>query len=527
MAEGFKTSLGQLWPARVWQLAREPVDAAAVAVFRIALGLLIAYDAVRKGEHFFSSNEDKIFRLAYEGFEWVPSAGVAGPWLADLWLILGIAVALGLLYRPAMIGVTLLTIFGFLQAEEYYLNHYYLLIIVCILMCLVPANRAYALDQWLFRRSGHLQSIERMHMWLLKGQTEIVLLYAGFVKLNSDWLQLEPLRSWLLKRQHEVFFGSIWQYDWVITTANYGVIALHILGAPLLLWKRTRVPVFLLYCAFHVSNHFVFDIGIFPWMTIAMSTLFFATDWPRKMLRWCFAWTGAAGFRQNLPPHTIVTRGSTATKQLLHGWRAPSFAIFACVWLFSQSVLPLRHFTYAGDVAWTYEGHRFSWRMKLVDRWSPGMVAVAYIPEKKVLLVPPMRDLLSERQHRKVITRPRMAQKIMPKLANMITKTYKVSDVRTHAYYPVGYNNREAILLIDPKVDLATAPTRIYPAPWIIKENDKPLRRKEQFSGKHPFPNLKKMTRLMGLPQPIACDTMKNKWILCSTTKSRQMSSVK
>ena len=197
----------------------------------------------------------------------------------------GIFVTLGLAYRPAIIITTLLTIYGFLQAHEYYLNHYYLLILVLVLMCFVPANRAFALDCLWKGRRDLPPTVARIHMWLLKGQTEIVLIYAGLVKLNSDWLALEPLRSWLLERRDKVFFGWVWEYDWVITTSNYGVIALHILGAPLLLWKRTRLPIFIVYCAFHVSNHFVFDIGIFPWMTIAMSTLFFATDWPRLLLR--------------------------------------------------------------------------------------------------------------------------------------------------------------------------------------------------------------------------------------------------
>ena len=104
----------------------------------------------------------------------------------------------------------------------------------------------------------------RLHLWLLKGQTEVVLIYAGLVKINSDWLNLEPLRTWLLESQDRVFFGWIWQYDAVVAASSYGVIALHIVGAPLLLWKPTRLPVVLVYCGFHVCNHLIFDIGIFP-----------------------------------------------------------------------------------------------------------------------------------------------------------------------------------------------------------------------------------------------------------------------
>lgn len=497
-----------LW-GRVWTAAREPVDAASLAVFRIALGLLIAYDALRKGEKIFGSNNGLPFRFPYEGFEWVPAAGSYAPLLANIWLISAICVTLGLFYRPAMILATVLTAFGFLQAEEFYLNHYYLLIIVCLLMSLVPANRAFALDPLLarkyFARPEQPQTVARMHMWLLKGQTEIVLIYAGLVKINADWLQLEPLRSWLIKRQGNVFFGSIWQYDWIVAAGNYGIIALHILGAPLLLWKRTRLPIFLTYCAFHSTNHFVFDIGIFPWMTIAMSALFFPTDWPRRALRLSSAVTS------NWQP-------------LAPSWPARAFAAFACVWLVSQALIPLRHYLYKGDVAWTYEGHRFAWRMKLIDRWSPGFIPVVYIPEQNLLLVPPSRSLLTRNQMEQVATRPRTAQKFAQQLGEHVGKLKNAKDVRVHLYYPVGYNNREATLLIDPTVNLVNAPTSQIPAPWIITHNDKPLRRLEQFRVNHDFPDFHKLTPMMGLPRPVNCHQTSDKWTVCRAEGSQQMS---
>lgn len=149
---------------RVWRRGQEPVDAASLAVFRIALGFLIIYDALRKGDHLFGSNSLAHFRFTYDGFAWVPSAGTWAPYLADLWLFCAILIVLGLFYRPAMIVTTLLTIFGFLQAREYYLNHYYLLIIVCFLMCLVPANRAYALDCLWGKCKRSPPVVSRMHM---------------------------------------------------------------------------------------------------------------------------------------------------------------------------------------------------------------------------------------------------------------------------------------------------------------------------------------------------------------------------
>lgn len=547
---------------RIWLRARQPVDAASLAVFRIALGLLLIYDAVRKGDHFFGSNNYALFRFTYDGFAWVPSAGAWAPYLADLWLVCALLVVLGLFYRPAMIATTLLTIFGFLQAREYYLNHYYLLIIVCFLMCLVPANRAYALDCLWGRGKQSPPVVARMHMWLLKGQTEIVLIYAGLVKINADWMQLEPLRSWLLQRRGDIFYGELWNHDWAVATGAYGIIILHMFGAPLLMWKRTRLPIFLTYCAFHGTNHVIFNIGIFPWMTIAMSALFFPPEWPRKFagrLRSLagFAQANAAASTNALrgafsrfavaPGSACVlnetserskTDGSSGYGALLRaesragffawrpGWRAASFAVFACLWLAFQSLFPLRHYLYEGDVAWTREGHAFAWRMKLIDRWSPGMFAVVYLPEKHLLLAPPLRKLLTERQYRKVATRPHMAQQLGPHLATLIRSSLDVKRVQVKLYYPVGYNNREASLLIDPAADMVTASVAEHPAPWIVRQNDKPLRRIEQFSRKHAYPTLQTMTAMMQLPKPAGCRFRKDQWIVCHAVTARHLSRV-
>ncbi len=221
--------------------ALRPIDAASMAAFRIGLGLCVMYDASRKGDDFFNSNDGKDFRFAYEGFAWIPSAGDWGLALQNIWFIAALLVTAGLFYRPAIIAVTALTIFGFLQSQEYYLNHYYLLIILCFLMCLVPANRAFALDPYLLPDRFKPAPVRVMHLWLLKAQAEIVLIYAGMVKLNSDWLQLEPLRSWLLKRHADTPLEIFWQTDIGMGAAAYGVIALHVLGAPLLLYKHTRL----------------------------------------------------------------------------------------------------------------------------------------------------------------------------------------------------------------------------------------------------------------------------------------------
>jgi vitamin K-dependent gamma-carboxylase len=500
--------------AALRRAASQPIDAASLAVFRMALGLCVMYDASRKGHRIFNSNDGKAFSFGYEGFEWIPSAGAWGDLLQMVWFGAGVAVALGLLYRPAIVIVTLLTSFGFLQAQEFYLNHYYLLILVCILMCFVPAHRAWSLDAWLMPKALKPAPLRAMHLWLLKGQTEIVLIFAGLVKINADWLQLEPLRSWLLTRHDETFLEPLWQTDFGMAAAAYGVIVLHVLGAPLLLWKRTRLAVAIVYVAFHLSNHFTFEIGIFPWMTIGMTMLFFDPDWPR---RWLARLPGRLG-RTGAAPDAADVADAAAS-----GANGPAstprwtnaFLALSGLWLLSQVLIPLRHYAYEGSVAWTYEGHQFAWRMKLVDRWSPGLIAVAYAPERQVLLVPPLRQMMTRRQYSNVTTRPPMTRQLGPQLAEKVRTRLGVREVKVHVYMPVGYNNREAIPLINPRFDLSRGAPDARQGDWLIRHNDKPLRRLEQFSSDYHFPDFPDLAVTMGLPRPGECNKLQDDWIEC------------
>jgi hypothetical protein len=64
-------------------------------------------------------------------------------------------------------------------------------------MACVPAHSTWSLDA----KNNQPQSIPKWALWALLIQLEVVLLYAGIVKLNEDWLALEPLSHWLTSRK--------------------------------------------------------------------------------------------------------------------------------------------------------------------------------------------------------------------------------------------------------------------------------------------------------------------------------------
>jgi vitamin K-dependent gamma-carboxylase len=153
-----------------------------------------------------------------------------------------------------------------------------------------------------------------------------------------------------------------WLFSYLITiqVAAYGSILLHIVGAPLLWCRQTRMIVFLAYCCFHFINHILFNIGIFPWLTIAATLLFFSPSWPRQLL----------GLKYQLPLVQV-------NKSLFNLYAMCGLVLF----LSFQILLPLRHYLFDHDVAWTEEGHKFSWRMKLRSKDSESLFFLKNIVE--------------------------------------------------------------------------------------------------------------------------------------------------
>ena len=112
---------------------------------------------------------------------------------------------------------------------------------------------------------------------------EVIYIYAGLVKINPDWLALHPLKEWFANRSDYPVIGQFFIKDWAVAMAAYGVIALHLIGAPLLLFKKTRLYVFAVYAGFHLLNVWIFNIGIFPWLTLLSTLIFFDPAWPKQL----------------------------------------------------------------------------------------------------------------------------------------------------------------------------------------------------------------------------------------------------
>ena len=253
----------------------EEVDASALVVFRVMFGVIMLVECWRfwsKGwieRHYIAPQ----FFFKYYGFEWVEAwPGEGMYWHFAALAALSLLITLGVLYRLATVLFFFAFTYVFLLDQARYLNHFYLVILIAAALMVIPAP--------LLRAQTPAWS-----MWLFRLQFEVMYIFAGIVKINADWLRLEPMGMWLARRDDFYLLGDLFQQDGVVALASYGAIAIHLIGAPLLLVKATRGWVMAIYFAFHLMNHFLFQIGIFPWVAMAGTLLFLEPDWPRRALR--------------------------------------------------------------------------------------------------------------------------------------------------------------------------------------------------------------------------------------------------
>ncbi len=432
-----------------------PVSGQSLALFRIALGGLLVWDCWRfiKYDRVWRYWVAPEFHFTYPGFGWVMP--LPEPWIHIAWLLVGISafcVMIGFCYRLFIVVLTVGFGYFFLLDKAEYLNHFYLVVLYLVLMCFLPAHRTLSFDAWLFPRggSGH---IPYAAVFAIRAQTEIMLIFAGLVKLTPDWLVGEPLGLWLREQAGEHPFGFLFQYDWIIIAGAWGTIVLHIVGAPLLLWRRTRLPVFLIYCVFHAANSGFFNIGIFPWLTIAATTIFFDPDWPRR-----FAWWLADRFGQ-MPPRPSIPRPAA-------GQPLARIVLLALgLWVVVQVAVPLRSLAFDSDVRWSGEGHRFSWRMRIYDRSAEGTFHV--VADDRRWSVKPT-DYLTGRQAEKMLVRPDMIHQFAGYLESVWRKA-GYTDVAVYAEIEKSLNGRPGQSFVDTAVDLASAELSPFAAaPWVV-----------------------------------------------------------
>jgi len=324
----------------------KPMNNSSLVLFRMAFGLLMAVHMVYMiacGQLHRNFIEPP-FTFSFIGFEWLqplPGQGM----LVYAWVMAGLSVlvALGAWYRLSVILLALMWTALYLMQKADYNNHYYLMLILSWFMCIVPANRRLSVD---VSRNTSLSS-DVCPTWvyvLFMVQTGIMYGYAAISKLDPDWLSgrfLEIMFSRYRSHEYLAFLYNSHHFQLFIA---YGGITFDALVVPLLCFTRTRYFALGAAIFFHLFNAYTFHIGIFPFLALSLC-LFFFHD---KLGRWIGGKPEAVADGKGKPLR----------------FRAP-FTILIMLYFFIQLALPLRHIMFPGDVLWTDEGYRLSWKMML------------------------------------------------------------------------------------------------------------------------------------------------------------------
>lgn len=414
------------------------IDNSPLLIFRIFFGILIAcecFGAILTGWVKKNLVEPR-FTFPFIDFDWLEVLSGPGLYLYFFMMgLLGISIALGYKYRFSIISFTVLWTVVYLMQKTAYNNHYYLLILISFFMCFFPADKNYSLNTKLHpeRKSDSMYSYVK---WIIVFQLLIVYVYASFAKLYGDWLDFGMIKILMQSRADYPIIGDILQQHWVHQIIGTFGILFDLLIIPALLWKPTRKIAFFLSIFFHVFNSAVFQIGIFPYLSLAFTVFFFEAETIRKIF--------------------FKSKKTFSTHEIAIPKYKNGILLVLGIYFLIQILLPVRHYVIKDNVLWTEEGHRLSWRMMLRSRSGKGEFKLVNnsTGEHKIIKT---EDYLNKGQLRKVFAYPDFAWQF----ANYLKKEHAKNGENISVYLEqskLSVNGRPYAPFIDSKTDLANTP---------------------------------------------------------------------
>ena len=424
------------------------IDNSPLLIFRIFFGILISlecYGAIFTG--WVRRNLiDPEFTFTFIGFEWLRPLPGMGMYLYFIVMgTLGVCIALGYRYRFSIIAFTSLWTAVYLMQKTAYNNHYYLLVLISAIMAFMPANTDYSMDA---RRDP---TIRRNFMfsyvkWIIVLQLFLVYTYAAIAKIYGDWLDFSFMEILFKGKSGYPFIGDLLQEIWVHRAIGILGILFDLLIVPALLWKPSRKWAFMAAIFFHLFNSIVFQIGIFPYLSLAFAVFFFEPDEIRKLF-----------FKRKHP----FLQG-----KLYYPPQKKWVMRIMAVYLLVQLLLPIRHFFIKDDVLWTEEGHRMSWRMMLRSR--NGMTSFRVMDKATGDVNTVDTDAyLTKAQKNRIGCYP----DFIWQFAQRLKKEYAEKGVEISVFVDskVSINGKPYHPFIDPKADMAKEPWNyLWHNDWIL-----------------------------------------------------------
>ncbi|WP_424962895.1 HTTM domain-containing protein [Ekhidna sp.] len=441
----------------------QTTKAAPLAVFRIFFGLMMFISIIRFWANGWIEKLyiEPTFFFSYYGFEWIKPIGNYTYLLFIICGISALAVALGYRYKVAIVTFFLSFTYIELMDKTTYLNHYYFVSILSFLMIFLPAQQYFSMDA---RRKGSHDYVSKWSIDSIKLLLGMVYFYAGLAKLNSDWLfNAMPLRIWLPGKYDVPLFGDFLHQEWVIYAFSLGGVIYDLCIPFLLLWRRTRLFAFIMVVVFHVLTRVLFPIGMFPYIMIVSALIFFDARVHERIIEFF-----KRIFKIRTYPPLERFDASRARGRNLHKtqkWKLTLLTLFFT----TQLLLPWRYLLYPGELFWTEEGFRFSWRVMLMEKAGYANFKIVDRTNNETFYID-NNDFLTSFQEKQMSFQPDFILEYAHYLRDHFAAQGKEVEVYVESY--VALNGRRSQPYIDPSVDLAKQEESFKHKNWILPFED-------------------------------------------------------
>lgn len=453
------------------KLLNHQTSSAPLAVFRVLFGFIMAVSVLRFALKGWIAEMyiNPAFYFTFSGFDWVAPLGPAG--MYALFVLMGLSavgIMLGWHYRPAVMLFFLSFTYVELIDKANYLNHYYFVSIIAFLLIWVPANRRFSLDA-LRRPEIAAETVPAWTIDIFKLQLGLVYFFAGLAKLHPEWLlEAMPLKLWLPAHADLPIVGAFltepaaaYLFSWAGALYDLTIVFF-------LLWNRTWPAAYAAVVVFHLTTAVLFPIGMFPWIMVLATLVFFPPAFHERVIDLATRlWRGAVK-----APRTVTGAAAASSPAAWRPGRRASLALTGLLGVFFtlQILVPLRAFTYSGDLFWSERGYRFSWRVMLMEKAGSTLFHVRDSQSGREWQVAAW-EYLTPNQEKMMSTQPDM----ILQFAHFLEEQYVgqgLADVEVRAESYVTLNGRRSRLMIDPDIDLTQVsriPGHRY---WVLPFDD-------------------------------------------------------
>ncbi len=457
------------------------VHIAPLVVFRIVFGLMMFGAIIR-----FWSNDwikslyiDPYFYFPYLGFEWIKPLGETGTYIVfALMALSALMIAFGLFFRIFALGFFVLFTYVELIDKTPYLNHYYFICIASFLLFLLPAHRYFSLDV----KFKLVKEATQVPLWMpgiIKLQLGLVYFLAGISKIETDWLvNAMPLKIWLPAKADMPLLGGFFAQEWVAYLFSWVGLVFDLLIPFILMNGKFRIYGYILVVVFHVLTYMLFNIGMFPFVMIGCTLIFFSEGFHLNFINFIRRIIPSSHRHINTSPHQIITSAHqhiTTSGISGNSLFYKSVKGFLVIYFIFQLLIPFRYVVYPGNLFWTEQGYRFSWRVMLIEKSG---TCIFYVCDKNrnESIEINNREYLTPFQEKMMSTQPDMILQFAHYLRDTyegkpITvkgQTFNFDSPKVYVDSYVALNGRGSKRFIDPKIDLAKEEKSLKNKTWIL-----------------------------------------------------------